>query len=185
MDNQSKTERLVVVSNRLPITLSRHKGRLVLSEASGGLITALQPLLKAQRGVWVGWPGSTEYSEEEIAPLIERFEKEAGYRLVPIMLTKEEVSGYYDGFSNEIIWPLFHDLHSLCNFNPGYWKEYETVNAKFAKKVMEVSSPRDFLWIQDYHLILLAKKLKNFGFKEKLTFFLHIPFKNCKRIVTN
>ncbi|CRX39427.1 alpha,alpha-trehalose-phosphate synthase (UDP-forming) [Estrella lausannensis] len=176
MDNEVKTERLVVVSNRLPITLRRHKGRLVLSKASGGLITALQPLLKAQKGVWVGWPGTTDYTEEEIAPLIQKFEMEAGYRLVPIMLTKEEVSGYYDGFSNEIIWPLFHDLHSLCNFNPSYWKQYEAVNEKFARKVMEVSSPRDFLWIQDYHLILLAKKLKNLGFKEKLTFFLHIPF---------
>lgn len=176
MESAFKNERLVVVSNRLPLSIQNQNGRLVVSKGSGGLITALQPLLKAQKGVWIGWPGTINLSEAEIAPPMERFEKEIGCRLVPVILTKEEVEGYYDGFSNEIIWPLFHDLHSLCNFNPSYWKQYDAVNEKFADKVMEVTKKGDFLWIQDYHLILLAKKLKARGYKERITFFLHIPF---------
>lgn len=176
MNSKLKKERLIVVSNRLPVVLNNHKGQLVPSKASGGLITALQPLLKSQNGVWIGWPGTVERKEEEIAAPLLQFEKEMGYSLIPVMLTKEEVAGYYDGFSNEIIWPLFHDLHSLCNFNPSYWKQYDAVNEKFARKIMEVTKKGDFLWIQDYHLILLAKKLKQLGFKERITFFLHIPF---------
>jgi len=174
--NALRNERLVVVSNRLPLVIGSKDNRITISKASGGLITALQPLLRAQNGVWIGWPGPTDFPEDVVFSETERFEKEIGCRLVPVMLTKEEIRGYYDGFSNEIIWPLFHDLHSLCNFDPSYWKQYEAVNEKFAKKIMETAEENDFLWIQDYHLILVAKKLKEMGFKRRITFFLHIPF---------
>jgi len=99
-----------------------------------------------------------------------------GYKLRSISLSREEIENYYYGFSNEIIWPLFHDLQTRCNFDPLYWNTYQAVNRKFAKMIANNARENDFVWIQDYHLALVAKKLRRLGIKNRIGFFLHIPF---------
>lgn len=171
-----RDRRLVVVSNRLPIVIEGSDERAAITQASGGLVTAMVPILKKKKGLWIGWPGFTECPELEVRRLVDQFGEEGGYTLHPLFLTEEEVHLYYDGFSNEIIWPLFHDLHTSCNFAPEYWKGYQAVNRKFAKELIQLHQSGDFIWIQDYHLILLARELRKAGITTKLAFFLHVPF---------
>jgi trehalose 6-phosphate synthase/phosphatase len=168
-------ERLIVVSNRLPFSFRRGPGGRWRTEPSGGgLVTALLPVLKHRGGMWIGWPGAADASPgpEELAAVGE----EAGYALRPVTLTAEEVHNFYLGFSNEIIWPLFHDLQSLCNFDPAYWRTYCEVNRKYAQVVAQESAPGDFIWVHDYHLINVAQELRRAGSRSRTGFFLHIPF---------
>jgi len=169
-------QRLVIVSNRLPVSIKKQDGKPSIHAASGGLITALSPLLEKTHGLWIGWAGNSQIAFDEIESLLSGFQKQVNFSLKAVDLTKEEVELYYEGFSNEIIWPLFHDLHSRCQFDPRYWQAYQTVNQKFADEILASCDEDDFIWIHDYHLILLARDLKRRGFSSKLAFFLHIPF---------
>lgn len=108
-------------------------------------------------------------------PILEK-EKTTGYHLHPIFLSDEEVKLYYVGFANEVIWPLFHDLQSLCRFDPSYWHALQAVSVKFAEGLRETIQPQDFLWIHDYHLMLVGQELRKKQVTEKIGFFLHIPF---------
>lgn len=170
----SEVSRLVVVSNRLPIVLTRDGREWRVERGSGGLVTALAPVLKNRGGLWIGWTGTTETDgvQEALADVTEGI----GYALVPVTLTPEEEANHYRGFSNEILWPLFHDLQSHCNFDPAYWEVYQHVNHKFARVIAENTSTDDFVWIHDYHLMLAARELRRMGVRSKLGFFLHIPF---------
>lgn len=170
--------RLVIVSNRLPVSFEKSKengGEWQYKPSSGGLVTALSPTVKEKRGVWIGWPGLIE-DENRLEELLQKGSQELGYTLKPVLLTQEEYNKYYLGCSNEIIWPLFHDLASRCNFDPKYWTAYETVNRKFAQVVADNTSPDDYIWIQDYHLMLVARELRFLTPDRKLGFFLHTPF---------
>lgn len=180
MDEQTehtKTGRLVIVSNRLPIVVSKEEGELKVSSGSGGLVTALAPVLKNRGGLWLGNPGPSEPEEyDQIREIVEKENKTTGYFLHPIFLTAEEMRFYYEGFSNEILWPLFHDLPSECNFNPIYWGVYQSVNSKFAEEISRYITSSDFIWIHDYHLMLVGQELRKRWVGEKIGFFLHIPF---------
>ncbi len=168
--------RLVVVSNRLPLVLAPGPdGSWVSKPGSGGLVTALLPVLRDRGGVWIGWPGICGHTGEVETALASTAEK-AGYRLAPVALSVEDQAGFYHGFSNEVLWPLFHDLQSLCNFDPSYWRSYCEVNHHYARVVMENARPDDFVWVHDYQLLLLAAELRRAGFSAPLAFFLHIPF---------
>ena len=169
-----RSTRLVVVSNRLPVVLKKREGQWELIPGSGGLISAMAPVLKHRGGVWVGWTGASDHGDAR--ELVSNFSREAGYDLRPLTLTAEEVKGFYEGFSNEIIWPLFHDLHSQCNFVPEYWRSYMAVNHKFALEVADVSREEDYVWVHDYHLMHVAWMLKDMGAGRKIGFFQHIPF---------
>ena len=171
-----KNGRLVIVSNRLPIVIAEENGKLAVKGGSGGLVTALAPVLRNRGGLWIGWPGYVNADSSEVINMISKENRVIGYTMFPVFLSKEEVQGYYDGFSNEIIWPLFHDLQSECNFEPKYWKFAEDVNRKFAEVVQKNHQPEDFIWVQDYHLLLLGQELRKFDIKSKIAFFLHIPF---------
>jgi trehalose 6-phosphate synthase len=92
------------------------------------------------------------------------------------MLTEQEIRDYYQGFSNEIIWPLFHDLPGRCNLRPGYWPAYQRVNDTFAQIVGQCTLPDDYVWVQDYHLMLVAQALRARGLQRRTGFFLHVPF---------
>ena len=168
-------KRLVVVSNRLPVALCRHNGEWTVKAGGGGLVTAMAPVLKNRGGVWIGWAGAAD-TGMDVDGLLAAFSAKAGYDLRTVGLTPEEVEGYYHGFSNEIIWPLFHDLQTRCRFDPNFWRTYLDVNFKFAETVARLTQPDDFLWIQDYHLMHQALFLKSMGLKRKVGFFLHIPF---------
>jgi trehalose 6-phosphate synthase/phosphatase len=174
-NNKLAIDRLVIVSNRLPIALTRVDTKQWKVQLSpGGLVTALTPILHERGGLWIGWPGTLEKVDlDEILAVASR---DLGYILEPVLLTEEEVKQYYFGFSNEILWPLFHDLQTRCNFDPAYWHAYQTVNRKFAKVTAENAGMEDYIWIHDYQLMLVAKELRSMGVENKVGFFLHTPF---------
>jgi trehalose 6-phosphate synthase len=174
-----ETKRLAVVSNRLPVVLSYEHGKWNISPGSGGLVTALGPVLRDRGGLWIGWLGNTaeELGRSSLpGDLLSRGAAETGYSLKPVLLNDDEVQRFYFGFSNEILWPLFHDLPTRCNFDPGYWKTYCTVNGKYAQAVMEHTDEEDYVWIHDYQLIMVGAELKRLGAGRQTGFFLHIPF---------
>lgn len=172
---ESGLRRLVVVSNRLPAALSREDGQWRVNAGSGGLVTALAPVLRNRGGMWIGWAGAAE-EDADVEGLLSDFSAEAGYDLRTVPLTSDEVAGYYFGFSNEIIWPLFHDLQTRCRFEPDSWRMYLDVNFKFAEVVARSTTQDDYVWIHDYHLMHQAFFLKSMGVKRRTGFFLHIPF---------
>lgn len=165
----------VIVSNRLPVAISKDEsGAWQIKPGSGGLVTAIAPILQEQGGLWVGWPGCAE--EEGLDEQLAVAGENTGYTLKPVMLTEDEVEKYYYGFSNEILWPLFHDFHSRCNFDPEYWVSYQKVNQKFAQVLVENTGIEDFVWVHDYHLLLVAEALRVMVAERKTGFFLHTPF---------
>jgi trehalose 6-phosphate synthase/phosphatase len=166
--------RLINVSNRLPIQIRKHAGEPRVLRSSGGLASALAAIWREHSGVWIGWPGPFEGPEVE--QLLGRASRGRSYAMKPVPLSEEEVSKFYAGFANEIVWPLFHDMPTQCNFDPGYWETYERVNRKFARAVEETAQPDDFLWVHDYHLMLVAGYLRESRVRNRNGFFLHIPF---------
>lgn len=170
------THRLVVVSNRLPFVLTTEEGRWSLRPGSGGLVTALAPVLGHRGGMWIGWPGAAESEIHDLNVVLANATQNSGYTLKPVNLTADEKEKFYQGFSNEVIWPLFHDLQSHCNFDPAYWHVYEEVNRKFAKVIFKNAKRDDFIWVHDYHLMNVARELRHMGLDSRIGFFLHIPF---------
>jgi trehalose 6-phosphate synthase len=168
---------LVVVSNRLPITLQKTPDdEWEVLRGSGGLVTALTPVLRKLGGLWVGWPGHDGVDPENLTEILNQGCEESGYRMKPVSLSKAEIESYYVGFCNEVLWMLFHDFNSLCNFNPEYWISYQHVNGLFAEAIAESSSADHYVWVHDYHLLLVAQKLQDLNVKRRTGFYLHIPF---------
>lgn len=166
--------KLVIASNRLPIVISGKGRKRTVRPGSGGLVTAMAPVLKNRGGIWVGWPGTS--GKDDITDLLDVASKDAGYEIKPVSLTEEEIQRYYYGISNEVLWPLFHDLQSLCNFDPDNWHAYTEVNRKFAQVIADNAGPKDFIWVHDYQLIGVAQELRRMGVRSRMGFFLHIPF---------
>ncbi len=166
--------RLLVVSNRLPAAVDKTDDGWKIRPATGGLVTALAPIMKQNHGLWIGWPGSATGIPYE--QLLDEFSESYDYALKPVLLTEDELEKYYYGFSNETIWPLFHDLLGYCKFDIENWLAYKKVNQKFAAVVAESIQPDDFIWIHDYHLTLVAHYLREHNPGLNLTFFNHIPF---------
>ncbi|WP_243545205.1 alpha,alpha-trehalose-phosphate synthase (UDP-forming) [Pseudodesulfovibrio tunisiensis] len=167
--------RLVVVSNRLPVAVREVDGEWTVKAGAGGLVTALAPVLRDRGGIWIGWSGAAD-TDDHVSDLLADFSAEAGYDLRAVPLTSAEVDDYYFGFSNEIIWPLFHDFQTRCRFKPDYWRMYLDVNFKFAEVVARSTQSDDYVWVHDYHLMHQAFFLKSMGVKRSTGFFLHIPF---------
>src|SRR5213592_4015282 len=169
--------RLIVVSNRLPFALdSTGEDLWTVTPAAGGLVSAVEPVLRERGGTWIVWPGTA--GEVPKTPLAEAT-RGAGYKVVPVALSETERDEFYYGYSNEVIWPLFHDLQNFCNFEPGYWQTYKAVNDRFADTIACCAQPNDFVWVHDYHLMYVAQALRERGVSPDLsglTFFLHIPF---------
>lgn len=176
-DHGENRQRLVVVSNRLPLVFQRGgEGQWEAIPSSGGLVSALVPVLRNRGGTWLGWPGTTEIGAD-LEQTLQSASDKSGYALCPVHLDQQEIHDFYNGFSNEIIWPLFHDLQSLCNFQPRYWRTYCDVNRKFAQAIIDdQKGAGDFIWVHDYHLMNVAHELRAKGCESRLGFFLHIPF---------
>lgn len=150
---------LLVAANRLPVAMVRDaQGTLQLTRGSGGLVTALLPVVRDRGGTWVGWPGLCV--DAELDRLLGRASRRSGFRLVPISLTDDERRGFYAGFSNEIVWPLFHDQPGYCRFDPSFWDIYRHVNRKYAQTLAAQSSQGDMVWVHDYQLMLVASELR-------------------------
>lgn len=166
--------RLVNVSNRLPVEVKNRAGGPRLSRSAGGLATALDSIWRHTHGVWIGWGGAAD--SVNASRLLEKASRGHSYNLKPIALSRDEIAKFYSGFANEIIWPLFHDMPSRCNFDPEYWEVYQRVNRRFAQATAEMSNGKDMVWAHDYHLMLMAKYLRESGCNSTAGFFLHIPF---------
>jgi len=174
-DGAQPAPRIVVVSNRLPLTL-RHGERGWRAEAStGGLVTALRPVMQRTGGLWIGWPGdATGEAQAEREALLARWERQKGYAAVD--LPEDVAQRYYHGYANQTLWPLFHEFPSLLRFDPEGFAAYTDANRRFCDAVVERLRPGDLLWIHDYHLLLLPRMLREAAPELAIGFFLHIPF---------
>jgi trehalose 6-phosphate synthase len=167
--------RLINVSNRLPVEIKNRSGHPRLSRSSGGLATALDSVWRGQHGFWIGWAGTA--GDSPIAgSLLEKAAHGRSYSFKPVTISRDEVSKYYTGFANEIIWPLFHDMPSRCDFDPECWEIYQRVNRRFAQAAAEIATAKDVIWVHDYHLMLMGRYLREAGSPAHAGFFLHIPF---------
>jgi trehalose 6-phosphate synthase/phosphatase len=169
-----QAQRLVIVSNRLPIAVEATPAGRRVVPGSGGLVTAMGPVLADRGGKWIGWLGAIGVEETRAA--LDEAGDALGYDLEPVELTAEEIAGFYEGFANEVLWPLFHDFIPHCVFDPSYWPIYEKANRKFAEATAEVVEDGDYVWIHDYHLMRVGAELRKMGLEHDLGFFLHIPF---------
>ncbi|MDI5907048.1 MULTISPECIES: trehalose-6-phosphate synthase [Streptomyces] len=159
----------VVVANRLPVHLEwRGTGAPRRQRSPGGLVSALEPILRARQGAWVGWAGTTGTTP---APFHDH-----GLRLHPVPLDADEHRDYYEGFSNATLWPLFHDVVAPPDFDRAWWRGYHRVNQRFAEHAAAVAGPGATVWIQDYQLMLVPALLRALRPDVRIGFFLHIPF---------
>jgi trehalose 6-phosphate synthase len=164
----------MIASNRLPVTARMMEGRVHLAPSDGGLVRAMTSILRHNGGYWIGWPGPR--SDNSVIGSLEHWASAENYSLAPVLLSEAEQNGYYLGFSNEVIWPLFHGFSTRCCFNFDYWNYYREVNARFASIIDEKLLPGDLVWIHDYHLMLVAAALNAKGRYRDLAYFHHIPF---------
>jgi trehalose 6-phosphate synthase/phosphatase len=171
----SEDERILVVSNRLPLTLQRTETGWATARSSGGLASAMNPFLRRGGGDWIGWAGDGEEQDnpERRAILVEWAEKE---RCFAVDLPEEVAAGFYEGYANQTLWPVFHNFPSLLRFDAKSWEAYVEANRIFANKVVQRYKPNDLIWVHDYHLMLLPQMLREKLPDAAIGFFLHIPF---------
>ena len=167
--------RLIVVSNRLPVTLARDGKNWSAKPSSGGLATAMLPILKQMGGLWIGWPGddgTIDASERE--QLLENASD--GYRFKAAELEPGTAQAFYKGYPNQTVWPLFHYFPTRMNFSAEGWTTYQKGNRAFCRAVSGVLEKDDLVWVHDYHLMLLPECIREQSRQTKIGFFLHIPF---------
>ncbi|WP_197375445.1 alpha,alpha-trehalose-phosphate synthase (UDP-forming) [Mycolicibacterium baixiangningiae] len=159
----------VVVANRLPIDMERlPDGTTSIKRSPGGLVTALEPLLRKRRGAWIGWAGIADSPEDPI--------EDDGLQLYPVALSADDVADYYEGFSNATLWPLYHDLIVKPIYHRKWWDRYVDVNRRFAEATARAAAQGATVWVQDYQLQLVPKMLRMLRPDLTIGFFLHIPF---------
>ncbi len=168
-------QRLLVVSNRLPVSVEKRRGKLRLEPSTGGLVRALGTFQKAHSGLWIGWAGIEQerIKEEEKEEIEASLLKENCH---PIFLTERDIEEFYRGFCNETIWPLFHYFSQYTVYSEDFWQAYKRVNQAFAEAVVEVAKEDDIIWVHDYQLLLLPQLIREKLPRATIGFFLHIPF---------
>jgi trehalose 6-phosphate synthase/phosphatase len=167
--------RLIVVSNRLPLTLRRGSEGWRAERSTGGLATALGPVMARTGGLWIGWPGdSPESRDENREQVLTRWGRRHGFAAVD--LTPALSRRFYQGFSNQTLWPLFHQFPSSVVYDPEGWEAYVEANKRFRDVVLAHYRPGDSIWVHDYHLMLLPQLLREAVPEANVGFFLHIPF---------
>jgi len=172
--------KIIIVSNRLPVTVKRNGKNLEYIESIGGLSTGLKKFHEEADSLWLGWPGipdDTLTSREKRS--IEKTLKEK-YKCLPVFLTQEEVNKYYFGFCNNTIWPLFHYFSSKTEYDVENWEAYNHVNGMFYEKIKSVIEKKDTVWVHDYQLMLLPEIIKRHNPSVAVGFFLHIPFPSAE-----
>ena len=163
----------VVVANRLPVDLERlPDGTTSFKRSPGGLVTALEPLLRRRRGAWVGWRGVVDDDVDvDDEPIVQE-----DLRLIPVRLSADDVAQYYEGFSNATLWPLYHDVIVKPIYHRDWWERYVEVNRRFAEATSRAVARGGTVWVQDYQLQLVPKMLRTLRPDVTIGFFLHIPF---------
>ena len=169
MTSQPDSSQLVIVSNRLPVDrIVSESGSPAWRTSPGGLVAALKPVMMSQRGVWIGWAG---VADDDIEP----FESD-GMHLIPVTLSEKEIQEYYEGFSNDTLWPLYHDVIAQPTYHREWWDAYVTVNRRFALAAAQVAEHGAMVWVHDYQLQLVPMMLKERRPDLVIGFFDHIPF---------
>ncbi len=167
--------RLLIVSNRLPVTVRHEHAQITVSPSAGGLATAMKGPHRNSDALWVGWPGELGRITDEQTKQIEcEFEKQ---RLVPVYLTSNQVKRFYEGFSNGVLWPLYHyDTEKVQRDAWANWNTFVEANRLFAEKAAASAAPGDLVWVHDYQLSLMPAMLRRLRPDVTIGFFLHIPF---------
>jgi trehalose 6-phosphate synthase/phosphatase len=168
----SDSPRIINVSNRLPVKISAAGHGLSYTASEGGLATGLSALFERHESLWIGWPGAV-VGDDQKAQVTDDLKLR---KLAPVFLTQQEVSDYYEGFSNETIWPLFHYFPTYSGFSPEFFNSYHRVNQKFADEILKVAGKDDIIWIHDYQLMLVPEMVRKALPDVTIGFFLHIPF---------
>jgi trehalose 6-phosphate synthase len=157
--------RVVIVSNRVMDTTQ--------AAQAGGVAVAISEVLQSQRGLWFGWSGAV-HADVDVAPTVTPMTD--GVAIATIPLTPQEHQGYYLGYANSVLWPVFHNRLDLAQFEAGFFDIYKSVNARMAASLKPLLEPDDTIWVHDYHLVPLALELRAIGVNNPIGFFLHIPF---------
>ncbi len=163
-DDAAPRQPIVVAANRLPVMRTDDGW----APSPGGLVRALLPMLRESGGTWVGWTGDPDDAAEPF--------RVDGVELHPVAISADEVELYYEGFSNDGLWPLYHDALRESTYDFDQWDAYERVNQRFADKLAEISPANAVVWIHDYQLQLVPKMLREKRSDITIGFFLHIPF---------
>jgi trehalose 6-phosphate synthase/phosphatase len=163
----------IIVSNRLPVKLVERDGDYLFIPSEGGLATGLGSIYQQSGNVWVGWPGMEVTGEEERKKITHELDTK---NLKPVFLSQEEINQYYEGFSNEVLWPVFHYMPTYARYQQAYWDCYLHVNRKFRDVILDIAEPGDIIWVHDYQLLLLPGLVRSVLPDITIGFFQHIPF---------
>lgn len=166
---RQRTFDLVIAANRLPVDrVVTPDGRSEWHRSPGGLVTAMDSVMRGREGAWVGWAGE---AGEAPAPF-----EESGMWLHPVPLSEEELTTFYEGFSNDTLWPIYHDVIVPAHFHREWWQDYERVNERFAEAVCKVAAKGAKVWIHDYQLQLVPAMVRALRPDLRIGWFNHIPF---------
>ncbi|MCJ8209498.1 bifunctional alpha,alpha-trehalose-phosphate synthase (UDP-forming)/trehalose-phosphatase [Mucilaginibacter sp. RS28] len=166
--------KVIIVSNRLPVKVSKDESGYQLSPSEGGLATGLGSIYKKDDNLWIGWPGLEVDNEDEQKQVSQQLQE---ISLCPVFLTQDEINRFYEGFSNEVLWPVFHYYASTyAHYHRANWEAYKRVNQKFCDMVLANAEPGDTIWVHDYQLLLLPDLIRKAMPDVAVGFFLHIPF---------
>ncbi len=176
--------RVIIVSNRLPVSVKKEDGKLVFSQSTGGVATGLSSYANNPNNRWIGWPG---IPSDDLTPTQRRevSRELARHNCIPVFLTKKQIDNFYNGYSNSILWPLFHNLPVQGKrYREQWWKGYRAVNKLFSEAVQKVAQKNSRIWVHDYQLLLVPDMLRAANPTSNIGFFLHIPFPRPKVFVT-
>ncbi|QCK17096.1 bifunctional alpha,alpha-trehalose-phosphate synthase (UDP-forming)/trehalose-phosphatase [Mangrovivirga cuniculi] len=165
--------KIIIVSNRLPLRVEKKAEGMKFKPSEGGLATGLGSIYKEGDNVWVGWPGAFFSDSTEESNVTLRLKQE---NMLPVFLTQEEIHNYYEGFSNETLWPTYHYFSQYAVYEPEFWESYKRVNQKFADAVVSIAEKGDIVWVHDYQLLLVPQMIRDKFPDITIGFFQHIPF---------
>lgn len=173
--------RLIIISNRLPFSLDKDGDKVSLRQSSGGLVSAIKSYFEnttAQRGDLTEkmWMGVADFPQEDWDQVVAAHADNQDFGILPVFVDKELYDKYYNGFSNSVLWPLFHYFSSLAEYDNQYFEAYVQVNQLFAERIAPILEPGDQVWIHDYQLLILPHLLRAKKPDATIGFFLHIPF---------
>lgn len=163
----------IIVSNRLPVKITHSEDGFDIQPSEGGLATGLAAVHQQGENLWIGWPGLPAEQLEDTDYFTKKLNK---LRLAPIYLQEEEIEGFYEGFSNEVLWPIFHYISTYANYDLDNWETYKRVNEKFRDVILQHAEPDDTIWVHDYQLLLLPGLLREALPDSTIAYFQHIPF---------
>ncbi|WP_040159469.1 alpha,alpha-trehalose-phosphate synthase (UDP-forming) [Mobilicoccus massiliensis] len=168
MSDDRPTYDFVIAANRLPVDRAEGENGTEWKRSPGGLVTAMDSVMRGRDGAWVGWSGEPGEAPEPF--------DDSGMHLHPVPLSAQEVRDYYEGFSNDTLWPIYHDVIVPATFHRRWWAAYRTVNQRFADELAKVAAEGATVWVHDYQLQLVPAMLRKLRPDVRIGWFNHIPF---------